>query len=111
MIACGVRASIRFNNDEQVRPDDKRFHRANTILDAQVDEGERVVDNQITVPYEYSPVQLQPSTPLPSIHLLFITLRLRNAYVTTNGRLTGLITRSQIKTIIDDSSIFEWLAV
>ena len=82
----------------------------------------------LTIPYEYSPVQFQPSTPLTSvcssvssldhshsdfggqIHLLFITLRLRNAYVTINGRLTGVITRSDIKTLIDDESFFEWLA-
>jgi len=69
-----------------------------------------LLDQVLTIPYEYSPVQFQPSTPLTSIHLLFITLRLRNAYVTINGRLTGVITRADIKTLIDDESFFEWLA-
>jgi len=106
-----VRSSVKFTNDEHVRADSRRFHKANTMVDEEFEEGQREAERLITVPYEYSPVQLQPSTPLPSIHLLFITLRLRVAYVTSNGRLAGSVTRSQVKTIIDDSSVFEWLAV
>ena len=58
---------MKFTNDERIRADDRRFHKVNTMVDDEFEEGHREAERKITVPYEYSPVQLQPSTPLPSV--------------------------------------------
>lgn len=36
-----------------------------------------------------------PSTPLAEVHMLFITLRLQEVLVSSQGRLAGIITREK----------------
>lgn len=40
-----------------------------------------------------APIQFLPMTPLAQIHIIFITFRLVNAFVTKNGVLLGVIRR------------------
>jgi len=47
-----------------------------------------------------TPIRFLESTPLTQIHLLFITLRLSNAFVTSNGKLKGVITRQSLREAI-----------
>lgn len=46
------------------------------------------------------PVQLEEKTPLTIVHMLFITLRLTDAFVTDSGSLIGFITRKKLKSVI-----------
>lgn len=46
------------------------------------------------------PVQLEEKTPLTIIHMLFITLRLTDAFVTDTGILVGFLTRKKLKQVV-----------
>ncbi|KAL6073000.1 Chloride channel protein 2 [Balamuthia mandrillaris] len=49
------------------------------------------------LPVKPAPVQLLVSTPLPHVHMLFITLRLSEAFVTEKGSFLGVVTRTDLK--------------
>jgi len=53
------------------------------------------------MPTSSPPIQLLKSTPLPHIHMLFITLRLNEAFVTDKGRLVGIVYRESIKNVVE----------
>ncbi len=46
------------------------------------------------------PIQILDEMPIAHVHMLFITLRLTEAYVTTHGKLDGVITRDMLKQVI-----------
>lgn len=46
------------------------------------------------------PIQIFDEMPIGHVHMLFITLRLSEAYATTHGRLNGVITRNMLKQVI-----------
>eukprot|EP01087_Luapelamoeba_hula_P014720 TRINITY_DN4363_c0_g1_i4.p1 TRINITY_DN4363_c0_g1~~TRINITY_DN4363_c0_g1_i4.p1 ORF type:complete len:1121 (-),score=135.27 TRINITY_DN4363_c0_g1_i4:50-3412(-) len=51
-----------------------------------------------------APVQLLSSTPLAHCQMLFITLRLTDAFVTSNSRLVGIVTRNDLRLAIGQRS-------
>jgi len=54
----------------------------------------------VQIPMQPAPIQLAEQTPLTKIHLLFITLRLSNCFVTNNGRLVGNVSRQDLNRVI-----------
>ena len=50
------------------------------------------------------PIQISETTPLYHVHVLFITLRLFHAFVTKSGRVTGVVSRNNLKKHIDEAN-------
>lgn len=57
--------------------------------------------NRPPLPVIPVPIQILDEMPMPYVHMLFITLKLSDAYVTKKGRLNGLISRETLKQVID----------
>jgi predicted transcriptional regulator len=56
------------------------------------------------------PIQVSEDTPLSQIHMLFINLRLFQAFVTKNGKLLGIIKRKKLREVLDETNnVFTYL--
>jgi hypothetical protein len=56
-----------------------------------------------------APIHFEPETPLTQVHLLFISMRLHNGFVTKHGKLIGTITRRALQQAITqhNSTVFQ----
>ncbi len=56
-----------------------------------------------------APIHFEPETPLTQVHLLFISMRLHNGFVTKHGKLIGVITRRALQQAITqhNSTVFQ----
>jgi len=66
---------------------------------------QETLDSCTDLVFESAPIQLLPSTSLVQAHMLFITLRLTHAYVTSNGKLIGILTRGDLKETISKKDL------
>src|SRR5690606_13050141 len=57
-------------------------------------------ENRRVLPIKPATVQLFASTPLANCQMLFITLRLSDAFVTSNSKLVGIVTRNDLRMAI-----------
>lgn len=73
-------------------------------------EGLPGLDMRVGLTITSIPIQVSEDTPLSQIHMLFINLRLFQAYVTKNGKLLGIIKRRRLREVLDEkNSVFTYL--
>jgi len=63
-------------------------------------------EDKINIDFQEAPIQLTTDTTLHRMHVLFILMQLRVAFVTEKGHVVGVVTRSTIKQALEDKNPF-----
>lgn len=80
-------------------------------MESNVSESREVIpglneESRRVLPIKPATVQLFASTPLANCQMLFITLRLSDAFVTSNSKLVGIVTRNDLRMAIGQADFW-----